>query len=138
MCYNCGKPGHIAQDYRGPRNYNSAPNFANVVQCFKTALSEWYMDNGATTHVAGDYHNFEYIHPSSSIQEVRIAGGETHGIEGLGSSTVKTKTGEIKLINVKYVPSLTKNLVSVGAIADRGNLVVFTHNHCFVLDGQKS
>ena len=47
---------------------------------------------------------------------------------------MKTKTGEIKLMNVKHVPSLTKNLVFVGAIADTGNLVVFIHTHCFIID----
>jgi hypothetical protein len=92
------------------------------------------MDSGASGHVAGDYQNFEYFQPSSSIQKVRTVGGETHGIEGLGSSIVKTKTGEIKLTNVKYVPSLTKNLISVGAIVDTSNLVIFTHTYYFIID----
>jgi hypothetical protein len=30
------------------------------------------------------------------------------------------------------VPSLTKNLLSVGSITDRGHVIVFDSNKCFV------
>jgi hypothetical protein len=92
------------------------------------------MDSGASSHVTGDYHHFDNLQPSSSFQEVRTAGGESHEVRGSRPSTIKTQTGEIKLANVKYVPSLKKNLISVGTINDSGNHLVFTNSHCHVLD----
>jgi hypothetical protein len=49
------------------------------------------------------------------------AGGEHHPVQASGNSIVKTSAGEIKLTNVKYVPTLTKNLILVGAVADSSN-----------------
>jgi hypothetical protein len=68
---------------------------------------------------------------SSNLQicEVRSGGGESHAVKHTGSSTVRTNSGEIKLTNVKYVPSMKKNLMSVGAISDTRNLVLFSDKH---------
>ena len=42
-----------------------------------------------------------------------------------------------KLMNVLHVPTITKNLVSVGQIVDQGMQVRFTHLGCFIEeDGQ--
>ena len=38
-----------------------------------------------------------------------------------------TESGPIKLKSVKCVPSMTKNLISVGALADSGYKVVFSN-----------
>jgi hypothetical protein len=51
-------------------------------------------------------------------------------MRGTGTTTIKTNSGEIKLTNVKYVPSMRKNLVLAGSIADSGRLVVFSDKHC--------
>jgi hypothetical protein len=61
---------------------------------------------------------------------VRTGGGESHAVKGSSTATVKTNSGEINLTNVKYVPSMRKNLVSMGLIADIGRLVVFSDQHC--------
>ena len=37
-----------------------------------------------------------------------------------------------KLMNVLHVPTITKNLVSVGQILDQGMQVRFTHLGCFI------
>ena len=40
------------------------------------------------------------------------------------------------MTNVLYVPSLKKSLISVGAIADTGCVVLFSIDHCYVLDNK--
>jgi hypothetical protein len=65
---------------------------------------------------------------------VRTGGGESHAVKGSSTATVKTNSGEINLTNVKYVPSIQKNLVSMGSIADTSRLVVFSDQHCWMLD----
>ena len=90
------------------------------------------MDSGATSHVIGNSINLQEIHPATSTQGIMTAGGETHLVQGTGSSNVHTPAGSIKLTNVKYVPSLKKSLVSVGTIADTGSKVIFLAAHCWV------
>jgi hypothetical protein len=63
---------------------------------------------------------------------VRATGNEPHTIQARGLATLLTKDGAIKLSNVLYVSSITKNLLSVGALIDEGKIVVFTKTHCLV------
>jgi len=89
-------------------------------------------------HIAADYHKFDQ-QPSSSdveISEIKTKGGEYHPIKGSGNATVKTESGTIKLKSVSYVPSMTKNLISVGATTDSGYKVIFSDLQCWILDEQ--
>ena len=42
--------------------------------------------------------------------------------------------GEIKVTNVLYSPSIKRNLLSVGSLADIGKVIVFTKKHVYMLD----
>ena len=42
------------------------------------------------------------------------------------------------MTNVLYVPSLKRNLVSVGSLADQGHVVMFTNKSCIILDNLKN
>ena len=77
--------------------------------------------------------------PTSSgveIKEIKTGGGESHPIEGTGTTTVQTSNGAIKLKSVKYIPSMKKNLMSVGAIADTGHRILFSSQKCWVINSQ--
>ena len=65
---------------------------------------------------------------------MRATGNEPHTVQAWGPATLLTKDGAIKLSNVLYVPSITKNLLLVGALTDEGKIVVFTKTHCLVWD----
>ena len=66
------------------------------------------------------------------ISEVRIEGGESYGIQVTSTSIVNTTLGDIKLSNVKYVPTMKKNLILVASITDPDHIVVFSNTHCYV------
>jgi hypothetical protein len=149
--YSCGVSGHIArncqQQPRAGNQNDQGPLHANSAEFFDAALTEywdgygysygpWYLDSGASGHIAADSSKIDQSQLTSGvqIQEVRTGGGKPHTVRGTGTATVKTNSGEIKLTNVKYVPSMRKNLVSVGSITDNDRLVVFSDKHCWVLD----
>ena len=72
------------------------------------------------------------------MQSVTFAGGQSHGIAGYGTLDVKSPFGDVQYItNVQYVPGLHKNLSSIGQLAHRNYMVVFTSNRCVVLTRQK-
>ena len=98
----------------------------------------WYLDSGAIGHIAVDYQKLDRPPTSSGVEisEIKTDGGESHTIAGTSSATVTTESGAIKLKSVKYVPSMQKNLMSVGAIADFGHRIVFSNHECWIINLQ--
>ena len=96
----------------------------------------WYLDSGASSHIASDSDKLDH-YPSSSgveISEIKTRGGESHPIKGTGTTTVHTNNGAIKLKSIKYVPSMRKNLLSVGAIVDTGHRTIFSDRSCWIIN----
>lgn len=58
-------------------------------------------------------------------------------VEAVGSSTVKTAWGEIKLGNILYVPTLKCSLLLVGSLTEQGHIIVFTDSQCIILNNHK-
>lgn len=79
--------------------------------------SDWYLDSGASRHVTGHKNLLKDLKVGNQSQ-IRTAGGESLRVEAKGKTIVSTKSGGIKFDNILYVPGITKNLLSVGAITD--------------------
>jgi transposase InsO family protein len=96
--------------------------------------ASWYLDSGATHHVSGEKSAFTSIRSTSGAQ-VKSAGGHSHSVAGVGNVALQLSSGEIKSINsVLYAPGITKNLLSVGALADQHKTLVFKSDGCFVFN----
>ena len=70
------------------------------------------------------------------ISEIKIGGGESYPVRRNGTAIAQTENGAIKLKFVKYVPSMRKNLISVGAIADSGLRVIFSSQDCWIINNK--
>ena len=137
QCYNCGKLGHIVCYCKSPSTqeaFYSSFYSPYATENFNACLLEWYMDSRASSHVTTNYQSLDQLQLGTSGQEICTAGGEIHLIQGSGSAYVQIPPSEIKLTNVKYVPSFHKNLMLIGAVADTSNLVFFSKENCFTLD----
>ncbi|KAJ2938391.1 hypothetical protein O0L34_g13315 [Tuta absoluta] len=90
----------------------------------------WFVDNGATTHIAVRRDFFNEFHEFDIDHTVTTADGTIIPALGKGSVEVETKVGgkreKIMLRDVWLVPSLTKNLFSPLAAHDRMQASVFT------------
>lgn len=57
---------------------------------------------------------------------------------GTSSSTTparaNTSNTSTSLATVLYIPSITRNLLSIGKLADQGHTVVFNSKHCYVIN----
>ena len=80
ICFNCNLPGHMARDYKLPRKpYNSygSEQLKNTTYANSTEMTQheeydgfydynyydngpWYLDSGATGHIAVDHHKLEH------------------------------------------------------------------------------
>jgi hypothetical protein len=70
-------------------------------------------------------------------QNVKFAAGQSHKVHGKGSILV-SNNGDVKHIDDNfYVPNITNNLLSMGTIADKGCLVIFGANKCWVLSAKQ-
>ena len=82
--------------------------------------SEWMLDNGATYHVCPRrkwFSSFEKL--DSGV--VYMADNRACQILGIGRIHIKMFDGIIRELNdVIYVPSLRKNLISIGALVGEG------------------
>ena len=158
ICFNCGKPGHLTRDYWQPKNSYVYPDkqktmrYANSAEMFDYQLEQdwydpyynywgngpWYLDSGASSHIAADLDKLDHPPTSSGVEicEIKTREGESHSVQGTGTATVQTNNGAIKLKSVKYVLSMTKNLISVGAIADTDHRIIFSSQRCWVMNNK--
>ncbi|KAH9549521.1 hypothetical protein CY35_10G024000 [Sphagnum magellanicum] len=95
--------------------------------------TNWYLDSGASAHVTGDIGNLTNVKKEvDATSNVKSAPGHTHKVHGKGKAVV-AHHGEIKIVNnVLYVPSVKTNLLSVGALANMGCVVVFGKYKCWI------
>lgn len=84
-------------------------------------------------HISCERESFAKLNTTKSIgRNVLTASGT------LASSTSHIKiSGNKVLSDVLYMPGVTKSLLSIGNLADKGHMVVFDSNHCYVMDHRK-
>jgi len=146
-CHYCGKLGHMVKDCYKKQNdvRNGRPQHGNYastsnndgsanhlfamthVMGTMTSNSDgrdesWYMDSGASNHMTchgGEW--FDKMLPTQA-QGYVVAGDDTqHAITHTGSVPLRMHDRRIKnMSNVLYVPSISKNLASVGQMVDQG------------------
>lgn len=153
-CNYCGKKGHWRKECRkrledeksrdrrsdGHRADEklSDEDQANVVftlgKLGKDLRNHWLADTGASAHMCcqQSWFNKLSLHPSTSY--VSVGDGAKVEVKGVGSVPILSRVrGNIirgTLSNVLFIPTLTANLVSIGAASDQGIATVFTKDGC--------
>jgi hypothetical protein len=96
----------------------------------------WYFAFGATKHVIGDVNTLTCMKMRLKTMSVKFVGGHSHLVEGIGDVFVSCD-GKMKQIHdVFYVLGITKNLLSIRAIIDKGCFVIFGMFRCWVVSSQ--
>jgi hypothetical protein len=101
--------------------------------------STWWIDSGATIHVANSLHGF---HTSRIIRRgersIRVANGVETEVEAIGELSLELNNVFILCLhNVLYVPSLSRNLISVWCLDDDGYDCQFGNRQCLILFDNK-
>ena len=97
-----------------------------------TSSKSWYLDFGDSNHVTGDSSGFSSLSPSSRTKIISTS-GHCHDVTGIGNVAIRLPTSAIqKISHVLYSLGITKNLISVGFLANRGYSLEFLKRKCIV------
>lgn len=146
-CNRCLKRGHSAKDCKAPapvkksdaanppQNQNvdnplSTEEVATGEQAWVAALfagdtnhNEFYLDSGATIHVANNRQCFTSLKAHKDL--LHGIGGSSLAVCGKGTIKFVRDGNVITLTDVYFVPEAAKNLVSVRKATDNGATIVF-------------
>ena len=88
-------------------------------------LDSWVLDSGASFHTT-PHQNILRNYVTGDYGVVYLADGEPLKIIGIGDVEIKLSNGSIwKLQQVRHVPELKKNLISVGQLDESGHSINF-------------
>jgi hypothetical protein len=155
--YYYGKPGHMAKNcYQREHdaqngklqqgNYASTNNQDDeqlfVIQHMANSMiggvsdnNVWYVDSRASNHMTSHGEWFRDTKDLKTPGFVETGDDTTHPITQISKVPLFMQDGQTKYLkDVLHVPTITKNLVSVGQIVEQGLQVTFNPNGCFVED----
>ena len=133
-CWNCGKTGHYKNQCKSVRKNQEAKDEANVTStsgrddaliCSLESKEEsWVLDSGASFHATSQKEFFERYVPGN-FGKVYLGDDQPCDIIGKGVVKIKLNGSTWELKDVRYVPDLRKNLISVGQLASEGYTTTF-------------
>lgn len=166
LCQVCGKNGHIASQcwYRYDSSYTIDPHsFSSNIASSSSSVpvrpaaplpatpaqamiatphsvcdSSWYVDSGASNHLAYDDSYFSDRSSYGAPEQVFIGDGSSLSILSVGSSIFSTANSSQSFVlkGVLHVPSISKNLISVTRFSRDNNAYFVFFPDCFVVEQQ--
>ena len=110
----------------GSKQARKAPAFvmkhkANSMKKTTSGPEEvWYVDSGASNHMTSHEEWFSFLEKPEQPGIVETGDDTPHPIVHVGEVPLSHVGQKGKLMNVLHVPTITKNLVSVGHIVNQG------------------
>ena len=135
-CHFCKKEGHYQKDcLRRKAWFEKRGIFHYVSVFFESNLAEvpnntWWLDSGATTHVSNMMQRFITIRTTNPASDFLFMGNRMKApIEGIGTYRLVLDSGyQLDLSETIYVPSISRNLISVSKLDVCGFDVKFGSN----------
>lgn len=97
----------------GPQPTADFASAFNTMTLVDPSNSQWYMDTGATTHLANSAGSLNSVFNLTTGKSVMVANGNRIPIHKAGSVSFPTKSRPLSLNTVLVTPSIIKNLISV-------------------------
>ncbi|KAK2975197.1 hypothetical protein RJ640_022089 [Escallonia rubra] len=154
VCWNCNKEGHKKNDCTEPKKKKGAggrqgdDEGANMVSsnertyddlCLSATVDDnfkvWYVDSGASIHCTPHRDCFsDYVH--GDYGHVTVGNRYRCSIVGKGKIEIKLSNGgTLILSDVRHIPELQKNLLSVSGLDREGYFVTFGEKQWKVTKG---
>lgn len=140
-CGNCKEVGHFRNQCPNEKKEVKAAvahSDDDVLICrVESSVDSWVMDSGASFHAP---HSSEALRnlKEGDFGKVRLANDEVLDVTSMGDLDQKTTVGSRTLKDVRVIPSLKKQLISVGQLDEQGHEVKFRNGQWKVLKGNLS
>ncbi|XP_020195558.1 uncharacterized protein [Aegilops tauschii subsp. strangulata] len=89
-----------------------------------TGGGDWYMDTGATAHMAANPGNLLAAHPVHTAARITVGDGSSMPITHVGHAAFPSNSMPLYLSNVLVSPDIIKNLVSVRSLTRQNPVTV--------------
>jgi hypothetical protein len=137
-CAFCHEKGHWKKDCPKLKKKGKALQDVNVAECKDEAESdislvvsastshpdEWILDSGCTYHMS---HIREWFFDFKELDDGVVYMGNDNPCKtvGIGSIKLQNHDGSTRILkDVRYVPNLKKNIISLGALESKGLVVI--------------
>jgi hypothetical protein len=107
----------------------------SLLACLSTSMvtGMWYIDSGASCHMTGVHEYFNNLREYNANFNIVLGDNAKYMPPGSGTVRFQRESGKPLSINdVLFVPGLTKNLISVSALEDKGYVVTFRDGRVFI------
>jgi hypothetical protein len=102
-------------------------SFVNESLYIDYSKTTWWIDSGATIHVANSLQGFSSMRTTQRSEwQIIVANGAQADVEAVGDVHLELNTGFIIILrDILYVPSLQRNLLSVSCLDKNGYTYLF-------------
>ena len=113
---------------------NNIISFVNESLYLKFSKSTWWIDSGATVHVANSLQGFSStITMPRNSRRIEVANGVQAEVEAVGDVSLELAGGfKLLLRDVLFVPSCNRNLISVSCLDKDDYQCFFGHGKCAI------
>lgn len=156
-CFFCSKPGHMKKDCKSYIKWktgkekekdvvnkavskdNRDAHICFIVQDNNIKDHSWYIDSGATRHMANDRNFFKIFNHID--EKIKLANGDEAEVHGIGDGYLICRNSKDKQITVMvkdifYVPALEGSLLSVRKLAEKDLRIEFKEKECNIMKNE--
>ena len=147
-CFHYHNMGHFATNFplkkskekssRGVEGEALASQFEldfSLIACMVSSMmgSVWYLDSGDSFHMIGNKELFSELEDKYLKMHIEMGDDDKYSVTSVGTITFQREhVAPLTLKNAMHVPRLTKNLVFVAMLKDRGYDVIFSKGKAFL------
>lgn len=99
-----------------------------------TSYTPWYLDSGATTHIANDHHNLFNRNDYTGFDKVTVSNGDHLPITHTDKFVLSIPNSSFCLNEVLYVPHIACILPSVNQFLKDNSCVLNFTSHAFFIN----
>ncbi|CAM8956737.1 unnamed protein product [Rhodiola kirilowii] len=125
-CWKCDGVGHYKSECKAQSANAATEEIAEALMLsVSSPLESWVLDSGASFHSCSNADIMKHYR-SGDFGKVYLADDEPFEVMGKGDVQIKAPNGSVlQLHDVRHIPDLKRNLLSVGQLDDEGYAVTF-------------
>ena len=135
MCFHCGKKGHWKKNcYIFMKKNASGADASGIfmIECNLSISSSWVIDSRSSSHICVNMQGLSgYRRLSKDKMDLRVANGARVAALAVGTYSINLPSGLVlNLENCYFVPSFSKNIISVSSLDTKGFVFQFKDKLC--------